>query len=59
MELEDVEEGDEEEGEGSGSDVGEKEGDLQRGMEGERVVKSGYLYKKQERRKVSYRTETV
>lgn len=43
------------EGEGSGSDdeVGNAaQGDLARGMEGERVLKSGYLWKKQERRKV-------
>jgi hypothetical protein len=48
-------EGDEE-GEGSGSEDevrGEGGKELQRGMEGERVIKSGYLYKKQERRKVS------
>ena len=51
MELEDVEEGDEE-ASGSEDDVAEGEGELQRGMEGERMVKSGYLYKKQERRKV-------
>lgn len=30
------------------------QGDLQRGMEGERMVKSGYLWKKQERRKVCW-----
>ena len=52
LELEDVEEeSGEEEGEGSGSEV-ELGGDLERGMEGERMVKSGYLAKKQERRKV-------
>jgi hypothetical protein len=51
-ELEDVEEGEEGE-EGEESEEVEKEGgDLQRGMEGERVLKSGYLMKKQERRKV-------
>ncbi|WVW84433.1 hypothetical protein I302_106467 [Kwoniella bestiolae CBS 10118] len=55
-ELEDVEEENEEnegEGEGeSGSEIeGEEEQGLQKGMEGERVVKSGYLWKKQERRK--------
>ncbi|WVQ80495.1 hypothetical protein IAT38_002600 [Cryptococcus sp. DSM 104549] len=51
VDLEDVEE--EEEGEGeSGSEVeAEGAGELERGMEGERVVKSGYLWKKQERRK--------
>ncbi|KAK8858411.1 hypothetical protein IAR55_002638 [Kwoniella newhampshirensis] len=52
MELEDVEE--EAEGESGSEDENEMEnmeGELQRGMEGERVVKSGYLYKKQERRK--------
>lgn len=50
-ELEDVEE---EGDEGEESEEVEKEGgDLQRGMEGERVLKSGYLMKKQERRKVS------
>lgn len=41
--------------EGSGSEdelQGQAQGDLARGMEGERVVKSGYLWKKQERRKV-------
>lgn len=53
-ELEDVEEegdGDGDEGEES-EDVEVEGGDLQRGMEGERVLKSGYLFKKQERRKV-------
>ena len=50
--LEDVEEEGGEEEEGSGSDV-EGGGELERGMEGERMVKSGYLAKKQERRKVS------
>ena len=53
LELEDVEEegaGGEEE-EGSGSEV-EGGAELERGMEGERMVKSGYLAKKQERRKV-------
>lgn len=29
------------------------QGELERGMEGERVLRSGYLYKKQEKRKVS------
>lgn len=46
----------EDQAEGSGSDddlQGQGQGDLARGMEGERVVKSGYLWKKQERRKVS------
>jgi hypothetical protein len=45
-----------EDGEGSGSEdelQGQVQGDLARGMEGERVVKSGYLWKKQERRNVS------
>ena len=54
------EEGEEEalefgEGEGSASEdelQGQVQGDLARGMEGERVVKSGYLWKKQERRNV-------
>lgn len=44
------------EGEGSASEDELQEqvqGDLARGMEGERVVKSGYLWKKQERRNVS------
>jgi len=44
-----------EEGEGSASEdelQGQVQGDLARGMEGERVVKSGYLWKKQERRNV-------
>jgi hypothetical protein len=48
------------EGEGSGSDDDVQEqvqGDLARGMEGERVVKSGYLWKKQERRNVSHPAE--
>ena len=49
--LEDVEEEGGEEEEGSGSDV-EGGGELERGMEGERMVRSGYLAKKQERRKV-------
>lgn len=52
MELEDVEEEGEDEGEES-EEVEKEGGDLQRGMEGERVLKSGYLFKKQERRKVS------
>jgi hypothetical protein len=46
----------ENDGEGSGSDEEDNtqaQGDLARGMEGERVLKSGYLWKKQERRKVS------
>lgn len=52
MELEDVEEeGDDAEGDES-EEVEKEGGDLQRGMEGERVLKSGYLLKKQERRKV-------
>jgi hypothetical protein len=51
LELEDVEEEGGEEEEGSGSDV-EGGGELESGMEGERMVKSGYLSKKQERRKV-------
>ncbi|KAK4686124.1 hypothetical protein P7C73_g4013, partial [Tremellales sp. Uapishka_1] len=46
---------DEVEGEGTDEDdlemVEGREGELERDMEGERVVKSGYLYKKQERRK--------
>ena len=44
-----------EEGEGSASEdelQGQVQGDLARGMEGERVVKSGYLWKKHERRNV-------
>ena len=52
MELEDVEEGGEEENSASEE---ERPGELERGMEGERVVKSGFLYKKQERRKVGLR----
>ena len=54
MELEDVEEeGEADDAEGDESEEVEKEGgDMQRGMEGERVLKSGYLLKKQERRKV-------
>ncbi|ORY27865.1 hypothetical protein BCR39DRAFT_536481 [Naematelia encephala] len=58
VELEDViEEGDEGEGEGEGEDSdaeadAEQQGQLERGMEGERTMKSGFLYKKQERRKV-------
>jgi hypothetical protein len=52
MELEDVEEEGEDEGEES-EEVEKEGGDLQRGMEGERVLKGGYLLKKQERRKVS------
>ncbi|WRT67589.1 uncharacterized protein IL334_004561 [Kwoniella shivajii] len=57
MELEDVEEEAEGEGEGegdgdqSGSEADEGLEGLERGMEGERVIKSGYLWKKQERRK--------
>lgn len=51
MELEDVEEEGEDEGEES-EEVEKEGGDLQRGMEGERVLKGGYLMKKQERRKV-------
>lgn len=61
------EEGEEEEveedpAEGSGSDddlQGQAQGDLARGMEGERMVKSGYLWKKQERRKVSQLARSV
>ncbi|WVQ65999.1 uncharacterized protein L199_004177 [Kwoniella botswanensis] len=51
-ELEDVEEENENENEEveSASEAEEEQG-LQKGMEGERVVKSGYLWKKQERRK--------
>ncbi|KAK6908403.1 hypothetical protein I203_102404 [Kwoniella mangroviensis CBS 8507] len=53
-ELEDVEEENENENENeeveSASEAEEEQG-LQKGMEGERVVKSGYLWKKQERRK--------
>ena len=59
-ELEDVEEEGAEDGDGDGDGEGEESddaevqgGELQRGMEGERMVKSGFLYKKQERRKVS------
>lgn len=47
-------EGEGEEGD-EGSEEGEMEGDggeLRKGMEGERVLKSGYLMKKGERRKV-------
>jgi hypothetical protein len=59
-ELEDyAEEGVDEDGDGEGSGS-EEEGvnvkvgkELQRGMEGERMLKSGYLFKKQEKRKVS------
>lgn len=58
--LEGVEEEDDGEGEGDAeSDEGEGGGELARGMEGERVVKSGYLMKKQERRKVSCLTAKV
>jgi hypothetical protein len=61
-ELEDyAEEGVDEDGDGEGSGS-EEEGvnvkvgkELQRGMEGERMLKSGYLFKKQEKRKVSGR----
>lgn len=56
MELEDVEEeGGEEavEGAESASEDEEAQDELQRGMEGQRVVMSGYLYKKQEKRRVS------
>jgi len=56
---EEVELEDDDEGEGTDEDFGEGEqgvgastGELARGMEGERVVKSGFLWKKQERRKV-------
>jgi len=53
-ELEDVEE-EADDGEGEDSEEVEKEGgEMQRGMEGERVMKSGYLMKKQERRKVGF-----
>lgn len=53
-ELELEEDQDQAEGSGSEDDLqGQGQGDLARGMEGERVVKSGYLWKKQERRKVS------
>ncbi|WWC62298.1 uncharacterized protein I303_104894 [Kwoniella dejecticola CBS 10117] len=57
MELEDVEEENEDEGDGDGdgaesaSEAEEGLDGLNKGMEGERVVKSGYLWKKQERRK--------
>lgn len=55
MELEDVEEEEEEavEGAESASEDEEAQDELQRGMEGQRVVMSGYLYKKQEKRRVS------
>lgn len=45
--------GGDEDGEGSASDDADQREQVQ-GMEGERVVKSGYLHKKQERRKVCY-----
>ncbi|KAL0243409.1 hypothetical protein I308_105375 [Cryptococcus tetragattii IND107] len=53
MELEDVEEEGEEtvEGAESASEDEEAQDELQRGMEGQRVVMSGYLYKKQEKRR--------
>ncbi|WWC70526.1 uncharacterized protein I206_104477 [Kwoniella pini CBS 10737] len=57
MELEDVEEENEDEGDAEGdgaesaSEAEEGLDGLNKGMEGERVVKSGYLWKKQERRK--------
>ncbi|ODO01389.1 hypothetical protein I350_06208 [Cryptococcus amylolentus CBS 6273] len=50
MDLEDVEE-EEEEGAESGSEDGEGQAELERRMEGERVIKSGYLWKKQEKRR--------
>lgn len=54
MELEDVEEEEEAvEGAESASEDEEAQDELQRGMEGQRVVMSGYLYKKQEKRRVS------
>lgn len=58
MELEDVEEEGEEavEGAESASEDEEAHDELQRGMEGQRVVMSGYLYKKQEKRRVSTRS---
>ena len=57
MELADVEEEGEDAAEVDGEDADSEEvekegGDLQKGMEGERMMKSGFLYKKQERRKV-------
>jgi hypothetical protein len=51
-ELEDVEEGDEE-GSASDAEGGARNVELERDMEGERMVRSGYLWKKQEKRKVS------
>ncbi|OXG28298.1 PH domain-containing protein [Cryptococcus neoformans Ze90-1] len=52
MELEDVEEEEEAvEGAESASEDEEAQDELQRGMEGQRVVMSGYLYKKQEKRR--------
>jgi hypothetical protein len=55
-----VEETEEYEEQDEGEDVSDEEeqekvgqGELERGMEGERVLRSGYLYKKQEKRKVS------
>ncbi|WVQ72917.1 hypothetical protein IAR50_002479 [Cryptococcus sp. DSM 104548] len=50
MDLEDVEE-EEEEGAESGSEDGEGQAELERRMEGERVIRSGYLWKKQEKRR--------
>nr|ODN86867.1 PH domain-containing protein [Cryptococcus depauperatus CBS 7841] len=51
IELEDVEEEGEEANGESASEAEEGQDELQRDMEGERVVMSGYLWKKQERRK--------
>lgn len=51
-EGEDEEDEDEEDEEGEGGDQGEG-GDIRRKVEGERVLKSGYLDKKGEKRKVS------
>lgn len=50
--------GGDEDGEGSASDdagLAAAQSEEMQGMEGERVLKSGYLYKKQERRKVGDR----
>lgn len=58
-EVEEYEEQDEGEEDVSDEDVDAAErkgqGELERGMEGERVVRAGYLYKKQEKRKVGRR----
>jgi len=54
MELAALAEEGEEEGEGSQSEMEERDQELQRDLDGERMVKSGYLWKKQERLKVSY-----